>query len=206
MLLIHRFQKDTITGLYYKTHTVLCSVGSSNSWGGASFTVLGDYLYVVGTQNDIIFRFDKADLANEIQITKSGFSLSSEPKFIWSDGTYLYVYRRTSPYPIYKLSVSGTTATLDSTLNTSIQNFYGGSWQDDTNFYAGSKDGVSIINKTTGVVTGSSAVIPLVGIEPNVSGCNLRVNDKIVNISLSNVDATSKHARTLFSWYSSSEF
>ena len=90
--------------------------GSSGHRGLYSCTVMGDYVYYFGYGTKLS-RIDKATGLNPTEM--SGASFYQYTKGITNDGTYLYVGEGESPdYPLKKFSVSGTTISLQSTVNT----------------------------------------------------------------------------------------
>jgi hypothetical protein len=106
---IYRLVKDTTTNVLYITHSTTLS--TSNTQIGMA--VAGNYLYFSGwiNPNNVLRRYDVADLANVTSMTFSGTSAVGP---MMSDGTYLYIQSTTTDY--YKYSISGTTATNSATI------------------------------------------------------------------------------------------
>lgn len=109
---IDRIERDSVTGLYLKTHTTTYSFASSITC--FSLAVCGSYLYLIGKDAGTRFarRYDLADLANVTTITISGTSFNNG-NASWSDGTDLFVADNDSGanYVFNRYSISGTTIT-----------------------------------------------------------------------------------------------
>ena len=110
---VRRFEKDTITGKYYLTHTSTSISIDDISVSGIQVTpavVLGNYVYVFGRAglNLKSERLDKADLQNATNMTIS--TVAFAPCASWTDGTNIFLMN--SAGAVKEYSVSGTTLTF----------------------------------------------------------------------------------------------
>ena len=113
---LYCFQLDAKTKQYKYAWQKDVDGGSSGQDGLYSCTVMGDYVYYFsyGTK---LSRIDKATGLNPTEMSGASFYVYN--KGITNDGTYLYVGEGENPgYPLKKFSVSGTTISLQSTVNT----------------------------------------------------------------------------------------
>lgn len=207
-LAIFRLEKDLITGNYKKTHSFASAISGSNYWGTPSMTVMGNYLYYSRSNSDNIYRVDKANLSNETTITYSGGSPDSSVKYLFNDGTNIYVYNRTGSYYIKKYSVSGSTFTFVSQItSSSLGGSTGGTWTDATNFYAAQQEGtIYIINRTTGAVSNTQAIPPKIGILANANYTQQRVGSRVLSISANNTANSDTYSIVYLDWFSSTDF
>ena len=206
-LIIFRLEKDLITGNYKKTHSFTSAITGGSYWGTPSMTVMGDYLYYSRSNSDNIYRVDKANLSNETTITYSGGSPDSSIKYLFNDGTNIYVYNRTGSYYIKKYSVSGSTFTFVSQITSSVfGSGVGGAWLDATNFYYGGESTVYIINRSTGVVTNSSVMPPKIEILANAKQSIQRVGSRVLSITSNNTASSDTYAIVYLDWFSSTNF
>ncbi len=207
ILIIFRLVKDSITGNYKTTHSFQSAISGNSYWVTPSMTVMGDYLYYSRSNSDNIYRVDKANLSNETTITYSGGSPDSSVKYLFNDGTNIYVYNRTGSYYIKKYSVSGSTFTFVSQITSSV---FGGSgcatWTDATNFYVGGGGTIYIINRTTGAVTSSSVVPPKIEILANAQQAIQRVGSRVLSITSNNTASSDTYAIVYLDWFSSTNF
>lgn len=111
---IIRFQRDSITGQYYITHT-----GSVTSSAYSTLTIIGDYIYYFyDPGNEVVCkRYDLADFGNATTMTMPTYDTSGANyyQFAWNDGAYLYLNNDKQSTTYYKLSISGTTLTQSAT-------------------------------------------------------------------------------------------
>lgn len=131
-----RLAKDSGSGQYIVTHNVTLSVTNITSRAGIAIT--SSYVYVTLNDNGtrVMYRFDLADLANSTSMTISGTGLGNSPYAGFSDGTNIYFYNNTSDQ-FNKYTVSGTTATFDSTITYASAWTLANGWSccDGTNVY-----------------------------------------------------------------------
>jgi hypothetical protein len=113
---LYCFQLDAKTKQYKYAWQKDVDGGGSGKDGLYSCTVMGDYVYYFGYGN-YLNRIDKATGLNPTEMSGASFYVYN--KGITNDGTYLYVGEgQSSGYPLKKFSVSGTTISLQSTVNT----------------------------------------------------------------------------------------
>jgi len=157
---LQRFQRDTLTGAYIRTHGV--DVSGVHLPGGSlgSLVVIGDYLYHVfsdGTNIDVS-RFLAADLTGATVMTVP--SVTGAEVIAWTDGTDLYLVSGGSNTTSRRWTVSGTTFTAASTatVTSDFESFKVTMW-DGTNAFlidhSSGNPGEMTIRKLT-VVDGSS--------------------------------------------------
>ena len=207
-IIIFRLAKDSVTGNYKMTHSFQSAISGNSYWATPSMTVMGDYLYYSRSNSNNIYRVDKATLTNEATISYSGDSPDSSVKYLFNDGTNLYVYNRTGSYYIKKYSVSGTTFTFISQITSSAAGgSTGGTWLDATNFYVALQNGtIYIINRTTGTVSNSSDTPPKVEILAAATKTDQRVGTRMLSITSNNTASSDNYAIIYLDWYSSTNF
>jgi len=208
ILIIFRLAKDSVTGNYKMTHSFQSAISGNSYWHTPSMTVMGDYLYYSRSNSASIYRVDKATLTNEAEISYSGGSPASGVKYLFNDGTNIYVYSRTGSYYIKKYSVSGTTFTFISQITSSAAGgSTGGTWLDATNFYVAQQNGtIYIINRTTGTVSNSSETPPKVEILAAAIKTDQRVGTRMLSITSNNTSSSDNYAIIYLDWYSSTNF
>lgn len=149
--ILHRYQKDSLTGMFKLTHTVTPAISmSSGDFGG--IVQIGDYIYLLTGGSSTIFcsRLLASDLTGETVITMPAITSTSNV-IAWTDGTYIYVTSNNTSTISRKLSfASATVLQEDSTtsitsLFTSFNNGVS-SFHDGTNTYI-------IGDSTTGYAT-----------------------------------------------------
>lgn len=155
-LTVQRYQRDTTTKQYIQTATATLSPGGAFSNHGVVLTSTYIYVFYTFSGTRYITRYDLADLANPTAMTISGTNWTGGVSS-FSDGTNLYIYNNTSVF--YKYTISGTTATYDSSITyTSAGGVNNGtSTSDGTNVWmTESTNGEIVINKYA--ITGGAAV------------------------------------------------
>ena len=113
---VKKLVRDILTQQYYVTHTATFNTGGAIV-NDVSSMVIGNYIYVIYLNNATpqIVRYDKADLANPQAITISGTSPGGNLRSVFTDGTNMYIFSN-SDGRYYKYTISGTTATYDSSI------------------------------------------------------------------------------------------
>ena len=144
---LYCFQLDAKTKQYKYAWQKDVDGGDLGQDGLYSCTVMGDYVYYFGYGTKLS-RIDKATGLNPTEM--SGASFYQYNKGITNDGTYLYVGEYKNPdYPLKKLSVSGTTISLQSTVNTNASSVSRISFFKDGYVYGSAHK----INVSTGAAT-----------------------------------------------------
>lgn len=106
---------------------------SGYNWGFGCACTIGDYTYISSTQSQYggsypgtfgVGRFDKNRLTNGVAMTFSGGTMGGgsamQNQPMYTDGTYLYIYKGTSGTTWEKYSISGTTLTYVSDVTTGV--------------------------------------------------------------------------------------
>ncbi len=128
---LFRYERDAVTGMYFKTHAVNMAVTPQSASVG--IIQIGSYIYVFyseGATNMICYRYLAADLTGEQLMTIPTVALGSgNNATAWTDGTYAYVVSGQSATTSRKWSVSGTTfsAVSAATVTNSIFDITGSS-------------------------------------------------------------------------------
>lgn len=117
--IIQRLAQDSVTKLYYITHTVTLNAVASFA-STINCSVVGNFLYVAVRDNsagiNVITQYAIADLSGATTMTVSGTAPSNSLGTSgWSDGSNLYLYHGTADN-YDKYSISGTTLTFVSTI------------------------------------------------------------------------------------------
>lgn len=109
-----RYAMDPVTGVYYKTHEISCTVTNTIP-SPLCLAVCGSYVYAIWKDSGAIYvkRYNKADLTSETGITISG-TQPTTPSAAYSDGTDLYI--NSSGTTWYRYTISGTTITNAATV------------------------------------------------------------------------------------------
>lgn len=120
---LHRYERDTATGTYIKTHEV--SIGG-NFDGHTGVIQIGSYVYLFKDDNInlVSYRFLAADLTGSTLMTVPTVASSNQAVGAWTDGTYAYVVTGDTPTTSRKWSVSGTTWSAVSTATVTTGIFY----------------------------------------------------------------------------------
>jgi hypothetical protein len=117
---LRRYERQSLTGMYFKTHEVSVTE-PSGAWTLGSIVEVGSYIYVLvdtSGANMEGFRFDKADLTNQTTLTIPSVA-SVTAVTAWTDETYIYVISESSNTTSRKWSISGTTLSAVSTATVS---------------------------------------------------------------------------------------
>ena len=109
-----RYERDAITGQYFKTHSINPSILMPiNDFG--SIVEIGIYVYVFTNNGNIICsRFLASDLTGE-QVMTVPTVASTQLNYAWTDGVSIYVNTSSSSTTLRRWSISGTTMTAVST-------------------------------------------------------------------------------------------
>lgn len=110
---IERFEKDTGTSNYFKTHTTTFSIGNSgNMHLGLAVFSTNLYLFLKDGATIKCIRYVHADLTGVQAMTYSGTSQAGPA---WADASAIYVYDQGGSGGFSKFTVSGTTITNTTT-------------------------------------------------------------------------------------------
>lgn len=114
--ILHRFQRDSITGQYMQTHTLSTASAIVPTGDTGGMIVIGDYMYLFSNNatNIVAWRFLAADLTGETAMTVPTVACTNELG-VWTDGAAAYVVSQASDTTSRKWSLSGTTFTAVST-------------------------------------------------------------------------------------------
>lgn len=119
---VFRYAFDSVSGMWYQTHTVVITPTSGNITVNTPFgvTVVGSFVYVSYTTNTPLVetkRLVAADLTSETTMTYSGGnpSTSTNYRISYTDGTGLYICSTTVTWKHYTISGTTLTATTDVT-------------------------------------------------------------------------------------------
>lgn len=121
--LLHRFEKDAITGFFYETHAINPTIATPGNDNG-SIIQIGSYIYFFtndGT-NVICSRFLAADLTGETSMTVPTVPCTTYV-VAWTDGVNAWLVSAQSETTSRKWSLSGTTFTAASTATVTINIF-----------------------------------------------------------------------------------
>lgn len=137
---LYRFQRDSVTGQYFETHTVATTI-NQHAGDVPALVLIGSFVYLFGNDNTnfVCKRYAAADLTGETSMTIPTVANTGSSTG-WSDGTFLYLISNSAITTCNKWSVSGTTFSAVSTpaCSGSISGFPGGAFYDGTTVYVGS--------------------------------------------------------------------
>lgn len=117
---LSRFERDTLTGAYSRTHQVTPTQPSS-SWQIGNILQIGIYIYLIldtSGSNIEAFRFVEADLTSQTTMTVPAVA-SSGNVVAWTNGTDVYVVSGSSGTTSRKWTISGTTMSAAATYTVS---------------------------------------------------------------------------------------
>lgn len=148
---IIRFQKDTKSGIYYKTHSTTLSIDSSTLKG---IVVVGSYVYVSAIIGAVqsLRRYAVADLSGVTTMTGM-----TDAAVMWSEGTNLYVFNSSSAWKKYTISGTALTDTGPTTFTSSGTTIYG-CISNGTYAYITDSDGTGTFNIRKYALTGGAAL------------------------------------------------
>lgn len=134
-----RFARDSVSGMYFKTHNVnLTTPPPAGFWG--SIVVVGSFVYMFtrGATNMMCYRFAVADLSG-IQLMTVPVNGCGSSFLAWTDGTDIWNVNSTANTTSRKYTISGTTITdsgVTGTVTASVYDRYNmGSVYNGTNTY-----------------------------------------------------------------------
>lgn len=154
---LKRFQRDSLTGQYFLTHSVaVTDIG----YGQGGIVEIGSYIYLITDSsgaNIIGQRFLASDLTGQTTLTLPAVA-SSSAICVWTNGTDIYVISDSSSTTSRRWTISGTTltaagtATVSSSLQSGVQSSM---WDGTTAYLCRYASGVHTVDKLT-AIDGSS--------------------------------------------------
>lgn len=122
--LLYRYERDSMSGMYFETHAIDPTLSVPASDSGA-IIVIGIYMYIFSNDgtNIICSRFLASDLTGEQVMTVPTVACTTRVT-VWTDGTNAYVQSGNSDTTLRLWTVSGTTFSASST-STTTTNIYG---------------------------------------------------------------------------------
>lgn len=156
---VRRFEKDTITGKYYLTHTSASVSLDDTFLLGINVTptvVLGNYVYVFGISgvNLACRRLNKADLTSITSMSVPVVSFAATA--VWTNGTNIFVMNASGAVKEY--SVSGVNLSFVQDITGGMTNCIG-AFQDGSNIYMNTAAGVVTVYTLSGtILTAGSSI------------------------------------------------
>lgn len=137
---LHRYERDSKTGMYFFTHSVSVTTPIEASSHG-SIVKIGSYIYLFRGNggNVIATRYDETDLANETSMTVPSVTITTVGRVsAWSDGVDAYLVASNTSTTVRRWTVSGTTFSAAGTTTATSGIFaqsHSGSFYDGSNTF-----------------------------------------------------------------------
>lgn len=203
---IDRYERDTTTGFYFRTHTVDATFLFDQPTGVIQ---IGIYIYLFGDDNANIQcrRFLAAYLTGETTMTVPTVSSLNGAVTAWTNGTSAYVISQNSNTTARQWSLSGTTfsavstATVASTLLTETPQF--SVWDGTSAYLIANSDSTQVAIKKITTIDGSAVstttklLSTIGGADTGAVGIPLNTNSMYIGKISNNFNATTDVSSTI---------
>lgn len=152
--ILQRFERDSLTGQYFRTHAVGPTTFQMGDGGG--IVVIGSYIYLIADSsgsNIIGARFSADDLTGEAALTLPSVA-STNKVAVWTDGVDIYVISDASDTTSRRWTISGTTLSAAATAtvsNSLVSEFKSSMWDGVSAFLIGASGNNYRIRKLTAI-------------------------------------------------------